>query len=167
MVGVSTEPVTVCFVCLGNICRSPTAEALLRRRLEDRGVGHLVVVESAGTGDWHVGDPPDPRARAEGHRRGIAVDGAARQFQPEDFQRFEMVLAMDRNNAADLRILAPDDASAAKVRLLREFDPAADGLDVPDPYYGGEDHFAETFEIVDRAVEGLILHLHERGLPRP
>jgi protein-tyrosine phosphatase len=152
--------VRVCFVCLGNICRSPTAEAVLRHRLAEAGLADVVEVESAGTGGWHVGDPPDARAAAEALARGIAMDGRAQQFGPDDFGRFDLVLAMDEENAAHLRRVAPDAEAAGKVRLLREFDPAADGdLSVPDPYYGGADGFAAVFAQVDAACRGLIDHL--------
>jgi protein-tyrosine phosphatase len=153
----------ICFVCLGNICRSPTAEAVMRHRLRQEGLHEVVLVESAGTGDWHVGDPPDRRAHAEGRRRGVALEGRSAQFQEHDFARFDLVIALDRKNAADLRILAPDDSAADKVRLLREFDGAAEHHDVPDPYYGGPDGFADTFEIIERAVDGLLAELVTAG----
>jgi protein-tyrosine phosphatase len=151
----------VCFVCMGNICRSPTAEAVMRHRLAEAGLGDAVEVESAGTGSWHVGDPPDARAAAEARARGIAMEGVARQFRARDFDRFDLVLAMDHENARHLRRIAPDERAAAKVWLLREFDPASDGGDlaVPDPYYGGADGFATVFAQVDAACLGLIDHL--------
>ena len=151
----------VCFVCMGNICRSPTAEAVMRHRLAEAGLADAVEVESAGTGSWHVGDPPDARAAAEARARGIAMEGAARQFRARDFDRFDLVLAMDHENARHLRRIAPDERAAAKVRLLREFDPASDGGDlaVPDPYYGGADGFTTVFAQVDAACLGLIDHL--------
>ncbi len=151
----------VCFVCLGNICRSPTAEAVMRHRVREAGLAGAIEVESAGTGSWHIGDPPDARAAAEARARGIAMDGAAQQFRPRDFDRFDLVLAMDRENADHLRRIAPDAGAAGKVRLLREFDPAAagDDLSVPDPYYGGPEGFSTVFELVDAACRGLIDHL--------
>jgi protein-tyrosine phosphatase len=157
--------VRLSFVCLGNICRSPTAEAVMRMRVREAGLADRVAIESAGTGAWHVGHPPDGRARAEAAARGVAMEGTARQFTAADFERLDLVLAMDAQNAADLRALAPDDAARAKVRLLREFDPAADGaLDVPDPYFGGPDGFAEVFEMVDAACRGLLDHLRAGSL---
>ena len=156
----------ICFVCLGNICRSPTAEAVMRARVAAAGRDDEVVVESAGTGAWHLGEPSDRRAIGEARRRGIAMDGSARQFTGADFARFDLVLAMDRQNAADLRRIAPTGEAAAKVRLLREFDPSAgdDDLDVPDPYFGGADGFEEVFDMVERACVGLLQHL--RAEPR-
>jgi protein-tyrosine phosphatase len=156
----------ICFVCLGNICRSPTAEAVMRARVAAAGLGGEVVVESAGTGAWHLGEPSDRRAIREARRRGIAIDGRARQFTAADFARFDLVLAMDRRNAADLRRMAPTREDAAKIRLLREFDPSAarGDLDVPDPYFGGADGFEDVFDMVERACAGLLRNL--RGEPR-
>ncbi|HSJ73859.1 MAG TPA: low molecular weight protein-tyrosine-phosphatase [Miltoncostaeaceae bacterium] len=155
------DRVRVCFVCLGNICRSPTAEAVMRHRVREAGLEGVIEVESAGTGSWHVGHPPDARAEAEARSRGIAMAGAAQQFGPSDFGRFDLVLAMDRENAAHLRRIAPDAEAAGRVRLLREFDPGASGgdLSVPDPYYGGPEGFSTVFELVDAACRGLIDHL--------
>ena len=151
----------VCFVCLGNICRSPTAEAVMRHRIAEAGLGDLVEIESAGTGSWHLGDPPDTRATEEARARGIVMEGRAQQFRAADFARFDLVLAMDQENADHLRRIAPDAEAAGKVRLLREFDPDAAGDDhsVPDPYYGGPEGFSTVFELVDRACLGLIDHV--------
>ena len=151
----------VCFVCLGNICRSPTAEAVMRHRIAEAGLGDVVGIESAGTGSWHLGDPPDARAAEEARARGIVMEGRAQQFRAADFDRFDLVLAMDQENADHLRRIAPDAEAAGKVRLLREFDPdaAGDDLSVPDPYYGGPEGFSTVFELVDRACLGLIDHV--------
>ncbi len=140
----------------------------MRRRVEDAGLGHRVHVDSAGTGAWHVGDPPDGRAAAEGRSRGIALHGEARQFQHSDFERFDLVVAMDRQNQADLRRLARGGAGEGKIHLLRNFDPAAaeaGRLDVPDPYYGGDEGFARVFDLVDDACRGLLAALLEREPP--
>ena len=132
----------------------------MRHRVAEAGLDGAVVVESAGTGSWHVGDPADLRASAEARVRGIAMDGAARQFVAADLARFDLILAMDESNAADLRALARRADDPPEVRLLREFDPTAHGdLSVPDPYYGGPDGFTEVFDMVDRACLGLIAHL--------
>jgi protein-tyrosine phosphatase len=149
----------ILFVCMGNICRSPTAEGVMRHVVREAGLEDRVVVDSAGTGGWHAGDPPDERATAAAARRGIALAGAARQVRPEDFERYDLLLASDRQNAAWLRSLAPDAEARAKVRLLREFDPASEGapdLDVPDPYYGGPDGFDEVLDLVEAACRGLL-----------
>ncbi len=155
-----SDTTRVCFVCLGNICRSPTAEAIMAHRLQFDDLGVHVEVESAGTGNWHVGHAADARAREEAARRGIPMTGTAQQFTEGDFDRFDIVLAMDSTNLETLRALAPTPEAAAKVQLLREFDPQADGaLDVPDPYFGGQDGFGEVFEMVDRSITGLIGHI--------
>ncbi len=154
------------FVCLGNICRSPTAEAVMAGLLADAGLDHRVHVDSAGTGSWHVGHPADPRSQAAAAERGIELTSRARQVTEADFERFDLLLAMDRQNAADLRALAPDDDAAAKVRLLREFDAAAarDGdLDVPDPYHGGPRGFEDVLDLVDAACRGLLAEVRTRA----
>jgi protein-tyrosine phosphatase len=136
------------FVCMGNICRSPTAEGVMRHLLREQGLEDEIQIDSAGTGGWHAGNPPDKRATEAARRRGVALEGAARQ-----------VLAADRENLADLCALAPDDDARAKVRLLREFDPASHGapdLDVPDPYYGGPHGFEEVLDLVEAACRGLL-----------
>ncbi|MGD9572109.1 MAG: low molecular weight protein-tyrosine-phosphatase [Thermoleophilia bacterium] len=153
-------PVRVCFVCLGNICRSPTAEAVMRARVREAGLEDEILIESAGTGAWHAGHPPDARASAEAAARGVRMEGRARQFEPEDFARFDLILAMDERNLGDLRAIAPDAAARARVRMLRDFDPARpDDRSVPDPYYGGPDGFTEVFDMVDAACTGLLDHL--------
>ena len=150
------------FVCLGNICRSPTAEAVMARLVADAGLDGRIELDSAGTGPWHVGEPPDARAAAAGARRGVTLRGVGRQVAVEDFERFDLLLAMDRENHRALRALAPDADAAARVRLLREFDPASDGardLDVPDPYYGGHDGFDRVLDLVEAACAGLLAHV--------
>jgi protein-tyrosine phosphatase len=158
--------VRILFVCMGNICRSPTAEAVMRSILIEEGLEHAVEVDSAGTRGWHAGEPPDPRAQAAAGGRGIALDHAARQVTPADFGLFDLLLAMDADNLRDLRQIAPDEEALGRARLLREFDPAAgrhDSLGVPDPYYGGESHFEEVLDLVDAACRGLLAELREQG----
>ncbi|MEQ8834855.1 MAG: low molecular weight protein-tyrosine-phosphatase [Miltoncostaeaceae bacterium] len=149
----------ISFVCLGNICRSPTAEAVMRHLVAEAGLTDAITVESAGTGSWHVGHPPDARSCEEATRRGIEMAGTARQFDASDFARLDLILAMDQQNAAELVARAPDAGARAKVRLLREFDPALrPGADhaVPDPYYGGPEGFTDVFDMVERACRGLL-----------
>ena len=133
----------------------------MRHLLAQAGLDDRVEVDSAGTGSWHVGDPPDRRASAEARARGIAMEGRARQFREADFDRFDLVLAMDHENARHLRRIAPDERAAAKVRLLREWDPEARDGDrsVPDPYYGGPEGFTVVLDMVERACAGLIAEL--------
>ncbi|NUP20908.1 MAG: low molecular weight phosphotyrosine protein phosphatase [Streptomyces sp.] len=148
----------VCLVCMGNICRSPMAEVVLRRTLEERGLGGRVVVESAGTGGWHVGDPMDERALGILAEHGYDGDAhRARQFTEDWFDRYDLVLAMDRDNAVNLRRLAP---AGVEVRLFRSFDPGApDGAEVPDPYYGGREGFEEVLTMLEKASEGVAGHI--------
>jgi protein-tyrosine phosphatase len=158
--------VRILFVCMGNICRSPTAEGVMRHIVREEGLEDAIEIDSAGTGGWHAGSPPDSRATATARRRGIVLDGAARQFSPEDFDSFDLILAMDAENARDLLALATSEAVAAKVRLLREFDSESDGtgdLDVPDPYYGGPDGFEEVLDMVEAATRGLLDSLRADG----
>lgn len=160
--------VAVLFVCLGNICRSPTAEGIFRHLARERRLDHRLVVDSAGTGGWHVGEPADPRTLAAARRRGITWDHRARQVGVADFTRFDLLIAMDRRNLSDLLDVAPDEASRAKVVLLRSFDPSTapgDELDVPDPYFGGDDGFERVLDLCERACAGLLDTLvRERGL---
>ena len=142
---------------MGNICRSPTAEGVMRHLLREQGLEGEIEIDSAGTGGWHAGDPPDARATAAARRRGITLEGAARKVRPADFEEYDLLLAADRENLADLRAIAPSDEARAKVRLLREFDPASrDDLDVPDPYYGGPDGFEDVLDLVEAACRGLL-----------
>jgi protein-tyrosine phosphatase len=156
--------VRICFVCLGNICRSPTAEAVMRHLVMQAGLGDRIAIDSAGTGDWHVGHARDHRSRAVGEARGIPLAGAARQFVPQDFDDFDHVLAMDRSNRAELVRLARDDRDRAKVALLRSFDPSAPpDAEVPDPYYGGAHGFEEVFDVCERACRGLLATLRREA----
>ena len=152
-----SEPIRICFVCLGNIVRSPLAEAMFRHLIEEAGLDDRYQVDSAGTSGWHVGDPPDRRMRQVAARHGFHYDHRARQFQRGDFDRFDWIIAMDRQNRADLRRLARSPEHEAKIRTLREFDPLG-GPDapVPDPYYGGIDGFEEVYAIVERSCQGLL-----------
>ena len=149
----------ILFVCMGNICRSPTAEGVMRRLVSDAGLEHDFEIDSAGTGSWHAGDSPDRRATAAAAVRGITLEGAARQVRPRDFEHFDLLLAMDRENLRELRTFSSDGDLAGKARLLREFDPASAGapdLDVPDPYYGGPDGFENVLDQVEAACKGLL-----------
>lgn len=159
----SRSPV-VLTVCLGNICRSPTAEAALREAAEAAGVE--VTVRSAGTGDWHVGSPPDERMRSAAAEEGLHLSGAADRVTPDDLAEADLVLAMDRANLADLRDLAGRVGLDPDLRLFREFDPETGGdLDVPDPYYGGPDGFAEVVRMVRRTAPEVIAHVRDAATP--
>jgi low molecular weight protein-tyrosine phosphatase len=156
------QPYRICVVCLGNVCRSPMAERVLAAELDRAGLAGRVVVDSAGTGDWHLGNAMDRRARAELARRGRDPGGhRARQIQPDWLDGYDLLLAIDRSNLASLKAMARDKPELAnRIMLLRAFDPAAAAdAEVPDPYYGGPAEFAEVFDLVDAAVKGLVSHL--------
>jgi protein-tyrosine phosphatase len=155
--------VAVCFVCLGNICRSPAAEGVFLGLLANAGLRELVRVDSAGTGAWHEGELADTRTRQEGQSRGIEVPSVARQFTRDDFDRFDLIIAMDKANVAALAGLARNDADRAKIELLRRFDPhSPNDAEVPDPYYGGLDGFVHVFDLCEAAGRGLLAHLRTR-----
>jgi protein-tyrosine phosphatase len=147
----------ICFVCLGNIVRSPLAENLFRHLTEEREIAGEYEVDSAGTSAFHVGEVPDGRMRSVARERGLFYSGKARQFTKTDFDNFDLILAMDRKNKEVLSSLAVSEQQRQKIRLLREFDPRADGeLDVPDPYYGGIDGFHSVYDLVERSTLGLL-----------
>jgi protein-tyrosine phosphatase len=150
------------FVCLGNICRSPTAEGVMRELVHEAGLEDSIELDSAGTGAWHVGSPPDARAVSAARARGITIEGFARQIRRDDFDDFDLILAMDRSNLRELRQLADGAAGRAKLSLLREFDPAGAGdqdLEVPDPYYGAAGGFDEVLDLVQAACAGLLARM--------
>lgn len=150
------------FVCLGNIIRSPLAEQLFSDLARQAGATDKYTVGSAGTGDWHSGQSPDPRMVETAAKHGLTLGGTARQVRPNDLDDFDLILAMDESNRADLLELARTPAQHVKIRMLREFDPQRDDLDVPDPWYGGQDDFEQTYQIIERSVRGLLEAL-ERG----
>jgi protein-tyrosine phosphatase len=149
------------FVCLGNICRSPTAEAVMAQLVDAEGLDRTIVCESAGTGGWHVGQLPDDRASAEARRHGIEMTHRGRQVRTAaDLAPYDLVLAMDHAILADLRRMTRT-ADDQRIRLLRSFDPDADDDEVPDPYYGDADDFAAVFTICESACRRLLDHLRE------
>ncbi len=162
----SPEMIRVCFVCLGNICRSPTAEAVFRRVVADAKLASRFKIDSAGTGGYHVGESADARARSAASHRGYELSGRARQFESRDFDQFDYVLAMDQDNLRTLRRIANSESARQKIRLLRSFDAtAAPGAEVPDPYYGGPQGFNTVIDICERACRGLLDHIaREQGL---
>lgn len=167
-----TDRVSVLFVCLGNICRSPSAEAVFRHLVEKRGLGDRVQIDSAGTGDWHVGDAPDERALAAGKRRGYDLtDIRARQVAQDDCRQHDYVIVMDSANLEAVQQFCPD----SQVHRLLDFAPDQKVRDVPDPYYGGEGGFDEVLDLIEEASRGLLAEVQaklqvppaELGGPRP
>ena len=144
-------------VCAGNICRSPAAEAAIRQAAGRAGLE--IDVDSAGTGSWHIGQPPHEESVAAGHRAGLEISGRARRVTVADFDRFDVILAMDRSNLADLIALAPSASARAKVRLFRTFDPDTDQEDIPDPWGGPSEGYDETIRLVTAAADGLVATL--------
>jgi protein-tyrosine phosphatase len=161
--GAAEPELSVLMVCMGNICRSPTAEGVLRQRLAKAGLADRVRVDSAGTHGYHVGDPPDPRAQQHARRRGVEIGAQrARQVEPSDFDRFQLILAMDQDNVANLARIR-ETGPANEPQLLMRFARAPGSPDgVPDPYYGGPEGFDRVLDLIEDACDGLIDHLRER-----
>ncbi|MCJ7838990.1 MAG: low molecular weight phosphotyrosine protein phosphatase [Burkholderiales bacterium] len=161
------KPYAVLFCCTGNICRSPTAEGVFAKKIADAGLTGRIVADSAGTHGYHVGEPPDPRTRRAAKARGYDLSALrARQVKREDFDRFDLVLAMDSGNRAFLARLCPR-ASGHKLRLMMEYARSHDERDVPDPYYGGPNGFDGVLTMLEDATEGLLLHiLNEQDIRR-
>ncbi|MFK0255391.1 low molecular weight protein-tyrosine-phosphatase [Streptomyces sp. NPDC090445] len=157
----------VCFVCTGNICRSPMAESVFRARVTEAGLDGLVEVDSAGTDGWHEGDAADPRTVTVLEAAGYGQNHRARQIRPSWFAALDLVIALDEGHLRTLRALAPTAEDAAKVRLLRSYDPAAPAeADVPDPYYGSLDGFEECLRLVEAACPGLLEAVEEALNPK-
>jgi protein-tyrosine phosphatase len=157
--------VQIAVVCLGNICRSPMAHVVLEQRLADAGLEDRVTVVSAGTGNWHTGEPMDERAAAALSAAGYDPSRhVARRFTPEWFAENDLILAMDASNHADISDLAPDAALLEKVRMFRAYDPAAseDDDEIPDPWFGGAEGFANVLRIVERTADALVEELSRR-----
>jgi protein-tyrosine phosphatase len=154
--------IRLCFVCLGNICRSPTAEAIMRELVKEAGLAADVEVDSAGTSGWHIGDAPDQRSVDEARRHGVPMAHRGRQFVRSDFEQFDLLLVFDHDNQSNLLRMAPDADAAHKVRFLRSFDPdAAGAVEIADPYYGSNEDFVRAFEEIDASCRGLLAHVRE------
>ena len=152
----SQRPIRILFVCLGNICRSPLAESVFRHLARERGVEELFEIDSAGTSGYHDGDPPDPRSVATARARGVEVCGESRKLTARDLQHFDYVIAMDRENRANIARVQAAGGGGARVHLLREWDAQGGRPDVPDPYNGGERGFEEVHDIVERSCAALL-----------
>ena len=154
-----TSPKAVLFVCLGNICRSPTAEAVFRHKADEAGL--KLTIDSAGTHGYHTGSPPDKRSQAAGQERGYSFKGLkCRRVSDTDFETFDLILAMDQSNLRNLQALRPAGARADLDLYLRRFDLALD--EVPDPYYGGEDGFEQVLDLIEQASDALLIEIKGR-----
>lgn len=146
---------SILFVCLGNICRSPAADGVVRAKLREAGLD--VEVDSAGIGSWHVGQLPDRRMRETGERHGYCFDHRARQVKQSDFDRFDIIMGMDAQNISDLRGLAPSPEAAKKIRLMSDYLTAHEGQgSIPDPYYGGMEDFEFALELIEDAADKIV-----------
>ena len=158
----NTNKTKVLFVCMGNICRSPTAEGVFRHKVEAAGMHDWIEIDSAGTHAYHVGEPPDQRAQAAALKRGFDLSAQrARRVRVSDFTEFDYVLAMDRPNLDDLLSICPDDYQD-RVQLFLNFAEQSQVREVPDPYYGGGNGFETVLDLVEDASEGLLVHLRQK-----
>lgn len=156
------QPIKVLFVCMGNICRSPTAEGVFKSVVEKAGLAGSITSDSAGTGDYHIGEAPDPRAQGAALGRGYDLSPlCARQVRSRDFSEFDYVLAMDEANLRQLQRLCPPE-HAGKVKLFMDFAGKGAAREVPDPYYGGAQGFERVLDMVEQASRGLLEHLRGR-----
>lgn len=156
--------ISVLFVCLGNICRSPMAEGIFLNLLERHGLQEHISCDSAGTSGYHIGDRPDPRMRATAQRHGFELRSRARQLLAEDRALFDYIIAMDRDNLTDIRELwlADPQTERAELLLMRSFDPTPEDGNVPDPYYGGTEGFEYVYRILDRSNQKFLQHIREK-----
>lgn len=154
--------IKVLFVCLGNICRSPLAEGIFKHLVKEAGLGDKISIDSAGTSGWHIGEKPDPRSIDVAQENGIILDSYGRKAISKDFDEFDYIVAMDRNNYMDLKRLPGSSKNgAAKLYLMRDFDDIGEGEDVPDPYFGGEDGFTYVYELLERSCMNLLEEIKE------
>lgn len=156
------NPYKICFVCLGNICRSPTAEGIFQHLVNERGLQSYFYVDSAGTSAYHIGEPANSKSQWIANRHGVTLNSRARRFEHEDLEEFDLILAMDRENLRALHRLDSNDEYSGKIKMAREFDPSPDGEAVPDPYYGGMNGFQRVFDVLKRCGEVLLDELEKQ-----
>ena len=154
------KTLSVCFVCHGNICRSPLAQGVMESLVNQEKLEKTILISSAGVSAWHVGEPPDDRMQDTAQKHGVLLDSRARHFQATDYQKLDLVLAMDHSNLSTLKALKPTSENQGKLFLFRSFDPKNNGnLEVPDPYYGGDQGFELVYEMVARTCPKILEHL--------
>ncbi len=148
----------ILFVCLGNICRSPAAEGIFKQKIKDRDLENFFVVDSAGTGSWHVGNLADPRMRETAHVRGIELNSRSRQIEENDLYEFDHILVMDKDNLHAVKSLIKDHLHPvnSKIKLILSYSEKSDLEEVPDPYYGGQNGFDKVLDLLNDAIDGLI-----------
>jgi len=160
-----SKVVEISFVCLGNICRSPLAQGVFQDLVNRKKLDQNILVSSAGIGNWHIGNLPDERMCQTARSKGIQLQSRAQQFQSKDFDRFNLVLAMDHSNLLNLEKIAPSTLPPDKLMLFRSFDPESNGdQDVPDPYYGGAKGFEEVYRMVERTCPPILAYIKSRFL---
>lgn len=150
------EKIKILFVCLGNICRSPSAEGIMKKTVKERGLENQIYIDSAGLLDYHEGELPDNRMRAHAARRGYNLDSRSRPVKYEDFFDFDLIIGMDDRNISNLKRMAPDDKSVKKIHRMTEYSTRYDFDHIPDPYYGGADGFELVLDLLEDACEGLL-----------
>lgn len=150
------NPFKICFVCLGNICRSPTAEGVFQHLVNERGLQSYFYVDSAGTSAYHIGEPANSKSQWVANQQGIQLHSKARRFEKADLEEFDLILAMDHENFENIKQLNGDQKFSDKIKLLREFDPNPADKAVPDPYYGGMNGFQNVFDVIKRSSEALL-----------
>lgn len=155
------NPYKICFVCLGNICRSPTAEGIFQHLVNERGLQPYFYIDSAGTSAYHIGEPANSKSRDVAHKHGVELRSRARRFTVADLEEFDMILAMDHENLHNIRQLDSRKQYSGKIKLMRNFDPEPGDGAVPDPYYGGMDGFQHVFDVVKRSCESLLDELEK------
>lgn len=156
------NPYKICFVCLGNICRSPTAEGIFIQKVKQAGLENYFYIDSAGTAAYHVGEPANSKSQATANKHGVHLPSRARKFEYADLEEFDLILAMDSENYRNLRDLDRKDRFSSKIKMMRDYDPEPGDGEVPDPYYGGLQGFENVFQVLDRSCEQLLNSLKER-----
>lgn len=160
------DRIKILFVCLGNICRSPLAEAIFNQKVKDKNLSLYVEADSCGTSNYQIGDPPDRRTVQNAKRNGVHVDHVGRQLCKMDLENFDVIVAMDQRNHQHILELFNEHKLEGNVLMMREFDEQGKGLEVPDPYHKNEDSFQEVFDILNRSMDQFIIHLEENHLPK-